>query len=54
MCSIFFFPFKLCDQNIRDAEKFRGYSAYIPVYLRIKKIAEGHGTIYLLLMPPII
>ena len=30
----FFFPFSYCDQNIRHDEKFRRYSANIPVYLR--------------------
>ena len=34
LSSSFFFHFSYCDQNIRYDEKFRRYSANIPVYLR--------------------
>ena len=34
LSSSFFFPFSYRDQNIRYDEKFRRYSANIPVYLR--------------------
>ena len=34
LSSSFFFHFSYCDQNIRYDEKFRRYSAHIPVYLR--------------------
>ena len=34
LSSSLFFHFSYCDQNIRYDEKFRRYSANIPVYLR--------------------